>query len=130
MEVLYHQGEKDLGPNTITFNTVICAFARARKPREAEEILKQMMEISREDSDARVEEVKADAIAFNTVLHAWAVSGIRGAPKRAQQLLDHMIRLYHAGNEDVKPDVFRYTATLSSWAAAKDEPKASDRSGE
>ena len=120
MEVLYHQGEKDLGPNTMTFNTVICAFARARKPREAEEILKQMMEISRENSDARVEEVKADAIAFNTVLHAWAVSGIRGAPERAQQLLDHMIRLYHAGNEDVKPDVFSYTATFEFLGSCKE----------
>eukprot|EP00979_Chaetoceros_neogracilis_P001878 scaffold341_cov235-Chaetoceros_neogracile.AAC.18 len=127
MEILYQQGDKDLGPNTITFNSVICAFARVQKPQEAEEILKQMMAISRKDNEARADEIKADAIAFNTVLHAWAVSGIRGAPQRAQQLLDHMTKLCNAGNDGVKPDVFSYTATLSSWAAAKDEPQASDR---
>jgi len=127
MEGLYQRGEKDLGPNTITFNSVICAFARVKKPQEAEEILKEMMVISRDDNEARAEEIKADAIAFNTVLHAWAVSGVRGAPQRAQQLLDHMTKLCNAGNEGVKPDVFSYTATLSSWAAAKDEPQASDQ---
>lgn len=127
MEELYQSGKKDLGPNTITFNSVICAYAKAKKPQEAEELLKRMMTISRENDGEREDEIKADTIAFNTILHAWAVSNIRGAPLRAQQLLDHMTTLYNAGNEDVKPDVFSYTATLSAWAGATYDPQASDR---
>jgi hypothetical protein len=34
--------------------------------------------------------------------------------------LDHMIRLYHAGNEDVKPDVFSYTATFEFLGSCKE----------
>lgn len=127
MEALYQSGSTDMGPNTITFNSVICAFAKAKRPHEAEEILRQMMIISRQDDGKRADVIKADSIAFNTVLHAWAVAGVRGAPQRAQQLLEHMIKLYNSGNEDVKPDVFSYTATLSAWAAAKNDPSAADR---
>mmetsp|Transcript_12736 Transcript_12736/g.23879 ORF Transcript_12736/g.23879 Transcript_12736/m.23879 type:complete len:696 (+) Transcript_12736:72-2159(+) len=126
MEAMYQNGSIDMGPNTITFNSVICAFAKAKRPHEAEEILKQMMIISRQDDGKRANEIKADSIAFNTVLHAWAVACVRGAPQRAQQLLEHMIKLHNSGNEDVKPDVFSYTATLSAWAAAKNDPHAAN----
>ena len=61
------------------------------------------------------------------VLHAWSTSGIRGSAQRAQQLLDHMVKLYNAGNQDVKPDVFSYTSTIAAHAQDQKDPRASDR---
>ena len=67
MEKLYQSGQKDMSPNTISYNTLIAAFAKAKMPLEAENTLKLMMRKSREDEKARAEEIKADAVAFNTV---------------------------------------------------------------
>jgi len=49
-------------------------------------------------------DVKVDTISFNAVLDAWARSGDRVAPRRAEQILDHMDELYRSGNKGVKPD--------------------------
>lgn len=105
-----------VSPNTITYNSCIDAYAKAKQPQNAERILRQMMMISSMDDGRREEEIKADAVSFNTVLHAWAVSRKKGGAQRAQQLLGHMEKLYYAGNVDVKPDVFSYTAVMSAWA--------------
>ena len=47
-------------------------------------------------------DVKVDTISFNAVLDAWARSGDRVAPRRAEQILDHMDELYRSGNKGVK----------------------------
>ena len=78
MERAYKNGSKHMSANTRTFNTVIHAYAKAKRPEEAEEVLKQMMRISREEPE-RGEDIKADTISFNSVLHAWQTSGRNGA---------------------------------------------------
>lgn len=118
VEEIYQTGsDRDLSPNTITFNSCIDAYAKAKQPHDAERILRMMMMISSQDDGKREEEIKADSISFNTVLHAWAISRKKGGGRRAQQLLEHMEKMYNAGNLDVKPDVFSYTAVMSAWAA-------------
>lgn len=47
------------------------------------------------------------------VLDAWARSGDRAAPHRAEQILDHMDDLYRAGNRGVKPDTYTYNTLVS-----------------
>jgi len=115
----YRKGQNvPLGPNNITFNSVIDAYAKCRRPLDAERILRQMMVLSRQNEInkyMRLEEIKADTVSFNTVLHAWATSKQRGAGYRSSQLLKHMEKLYNAGNLDVRPDVFSYTAVMSAW---------------
>ena len=49
-------------------------------------------------------DVKPDTITFNGVIDAWARSGEKRAPTRAEEIFDHMDGLYRQGNEDVKPD--------------------------
>jgi lipopolysaccharide biosynthesis glycosyltransferase len=58
----------------------------------------------------------SDTIAFNTVLQAWSISGQKGAALRAEQLLKHMSKLYHSGNDNVKPDCVSYSTVISTWA--------------
>ena len=61
-------------------------------------------------------DVKVDTISFNAVLDAWARSGDRVAPRRAEQILDHMDELYRSGNKGVKPDRYTYNTLINVWA--------------
>jgi hypothetical protein len=62
-----------------------------------------------------------DTVAFNSVLQAWCTSGKINAAKRAEQLLKHMIKLYHAGNQDVRPDCISYSTVISTLASSNDQ---------
>jgi len=58
------------------------------------------------------------------VLDAWARSGDRMAPRRAEQILDHMDELYRAGNKGVKPDTYTYNTLINAWAKAGERGSA------
>lgn len=124
MEKTYQNGATEIGPNTITFNSCINAYARVKQPQKAEDVLRRMIAISVKASengnDRQRDDIKANTITFNTVLHAWAVSEKRGSATRAQRLFDHMKKLYQAGNYDVKPDVFSYASVISALAKTGD----------
>ena len=45
-----------------------------------------------------------------------ARSGDRVAPRRAEQILDHMDELYRSGNKGVKPDRYTYNTLINVWA--------------
>ena len=51
MELYHKQGRIDHGPNTISFNTLIDAYAKARNPLKAEEVLRRMMALSQSGND-------------------------------------------------------------------------------
>ena len=48
------------------------------------------------------------------VIHAWAKSGGTEAAMKAQQLLDHMHKMYREGNVLAKPDTITVSYQLSS----------------
>lgn len=54
-------------------------------------------------------------LSFNAIIDAWARSGDRMAPRRAEQILDHMDELYRAGNKGVKPDTYTYNTLINCW---------------
>jgi pentatricopeptide repeat protein len=51
METYQKQGRFNLSPNTISFNTLINAYAKARNPLKAEEVLRRMMALSHIQGD-------------------------------------------------------------------------------
>jgi len=65
-----------------------------------------------------------DTISFNAVLDAWARSGDRVAPRRAEQILDHMDELYRSGNKGVKPDRYTYNTLINVWAKSGERGSA------
>jgi Pentatricopeptide repeat domain len=69
-------------------------------------------------------DVKVDTISFNAVLDAWARSGDRVAPRRAEQILSHMDELYRAGNKGVKPDRYTYNTLINVWAKSNERGSA------
>lgn len=70
-------------------------------------------------------DVKVDTISFNAVLDAWARSGDRVAPRRAEQILAHMDELCRAGNKGVKPDRYTYNTLINVWAKSGERGSAS-----
>jgi len=54
MENYHSNGRMDLSPNTISYNTLIDAYAKARNPLKAEEVLRRMMTLSQNDIESNV----------------------------------------------------------------------------
>jgi hypothetical protein len=69
-------------------------------------------------------DVKPDTITFNAVIDAWARSGCKRGPHRAEQILNHMDDLYQAGNIDVKPDTYTYNTLINALAKCGDGASA------
>lgn len=68
--------------------------------------------------------MKVDTISFNAVLDAWARSSDRVAPRRAEQILEHMDTLYMSGNTGVKPDRYTYNTLINVWAKSTERGAA------
>jgi hypothetical protein len=73
MSELQEAGYPDVTPNTVSFNSVITAWANSRDPsagRRAKAILNQMLELH----EAGNADAKPDTTTFNSVINAWSNS--------------------------------------------------------
>mmetsp|Transcript_9875 Transcript_9875/g.14278 ORF Transcript_9875/g.14278 Transcript_9875/m.14278 type:complete len:112 (+) Transcript_9875:275-610(+) len=85
----YLSGEGDVKPNTISFTSVIDAWANSgdkRGPSRAEQIMRKMDELSKlGDQDLR-----PNTKTFNAVINAYVKSGDKGSTSKVKQLLAEM----------------------------------------
>lgn len=126
MEERYASGQKELKPNTVTFNAVIDCWAKSGQgtlaARKAEHLL-QVMETMYAKGD---QTVKPSAHTYNSVLQTWARSNTRCAHRKSQTLLNHMWRQYECGNEDVKPDSHAYNIVINAVSKSHRIDKAQE----
>ena len=81
---LSKQGHDDMYPDTITYNSVIDAWAKSGDPsagRKAESLLSEMLEQYKMGNEA----VKPNTITFSSVIDAWANSRDPNAGMRARR---------------------------------------------
>ena len=100
---LFDEGNVRVKPNATSFNTVINAWAKARRKdsgERAEEWLERLYELGERTSD---DDQRPDTTTFNATLDAWAKSGHPDAPHKAEAILNRMFELYEGGMEQVKP---------------------------
>jgi hypothetical protein len=88
-------------------------------PRFAEAVLDRM-EIEAETNLA----VMPDAVMYGTVINAWARSGVKEAPYKAEALLQKMQDLYESGNHDVKPNTISFNSVVTAWARSNNKAAA------
>ena len=108
-------------PDTLSYNQVIQAFCKKGKPRQAEQVLRQMCNDYKNAHlyNIRRPPPQPDAISFNQVLTAWARFQAPYAVQRAENLLLRMHQLYDSGDlDDAAPDVISYNNLLNCLANA------------
>ena len=141
-EILRHMQERDeagfprVQPNIRTFNAVIDSHAYNGRVAEAEDMLLSMVD-NYESSAARsmdgIEDenlpVRPDAFSFNTVIQQWARSRSPDGGRRAEYILDRMLKFHYDGNADVRPDErsFAYIIYHYTKGAGRTNPKSPDR---
>jgi pentatricopeptide repeat protein len=141
-EILRHMQQRDkagfprVRPNIRTFNAVIDSHAYNGRVAEAEDMLLSMVD-NYESSAARsmdgIEDeelpVRPDSFSFNTVIQQWARTRTPEGGRRAELILERMLKFHHAGNADVRPDErsFSYIIYHYTKGAGRLAPDAPDR---
>lgn len=124
MEEKYESGEEHLKPNTVTFNSVMDAWAKSSGgtlgARKAEALLEKMHQQYR----AGDTHVQPNVMSYNTVLSAWARSGTKCAYRKTEAILDNMWKEYEAGNVSVRPDSSSYNTVINAISKSQAEGKA------
>lgn len=97
---------------SVSFGTVISAFASQGRAQEAELLLQELLELHQETSDP---ELAPSIVECNSVIAAWARSGHPDAVERAESILNRVTTL-SATNQDLRPGVESHTALLHAFA--------------
>jgi pentatricopeptide repeat protein len=135
-----HERHKDgyprVRPNIRTYNAVIDSHAYNGRIAEAEDMLLSMVD-NYESSAARsmdgIEDeelpIRPDSFSFNTVIQQWARSRTPEGGRRAEHVLDRMLKFHYDGNADVRPDErsFAYIIYHYTKGAGRMQPDAPDR---
>ena len=116
-------GEEQLKPNRLCYNTVIDCWARSGEgtfgARRAEALLQEMQN----NFFAGDVDISPNKMTFNAVLNAWARSGTRCCGYKAEKYLNQMWQLYQAGNAQVKPNDFSYNTVINAISKSKHKEK-------
>lgn len=117
MEQLYRNGDDDVKPNKVVYNSVIHAWARsgeAGSAQRAENLLARMQQQAKVgDGD---DDVMPDVVTFNSVIDAWARADEYGSAEKAENMLNSMERQYITGDESVKPDIKSINSCINAWS--------------
>ena len=136
MEEMYFHDDMasdDLKPDTTSYNAVLRAYANSGERDAAEKtetFLKRMMNNNVEERAGRRESVlhvQPNVLSFGVVIDAWAKSGERNAPQRAERLLEFMIdQSKNDSNHIFKPNSVIFSSCITAWSRSK-YPKAAER---
>lgn len=97
-----------------------CSKQETDAPKKAENLLDGMIHGTVEGSTGRFTAPRPDAMSFSIVLNAWANSPQKGAPERADALLEKMIPNQRLPN----PTEACYTAVLKALAKSSERGSA------
>jgi len=96
-----------LAPDTVAYTTVIDAYARRGRAREAEEVLRDML---------NAPGVEPDVLSFSSVMNAWSKSDTDDAPDHCQRLLSDLMELAcSTKNKDLEPDETVYRTVVDAY---------------
>ena len=115
--------QKELSPNTVTFNAVIKAHAKSKQEgsaQRASNLLERMMQYEADGCG----HMAPDTISFNAVINAWVNSFDNNGLRKAQQTLKLMEDLFAAGNGRFQPDTISYNGVLHGFSKCRDKDSA------
>lgn len=109
------EGKGNVKPSTFLANQVIDAISRSGKSGagdRVEEVLKMLDYLYTQYDD---DDMRPTQQSYTMSINAWAKSRSFGKAKKAQQLLFKMEEAYRGGNSNAKPNVFAFTAVVSTF---------------
>eukprot|EP00554_Chaetoceros_debilis_P007409 CAMPEP_0194072582 /NCGR_PEP_ID=MMETSP0149-20130528/290_1 /TAXON_ID=122233 /ORGANISM="Chaetoceros debilis, Strain MM31A-1" /LENGTH=1273 /DNA_ID=CAMNT_0038752479 /DNA_START=363 /DNA_END=4187 /DNA_ORIENTATION=+ len=119
MEQRYLRSKReDVRPLTITYSTVLNAWANVGRAENAERLLKRFIALA-EDAGSETDYVKPNLICFNSVISAWANKGGKESAENAMKIFQSMEELAVSDKEnfkDIYPDTITYSSVISAFA--------------
>jgi hypothetical protein len=126
IEVLDHirSYSPHMRPDAKTYSMIVDVAIKWAKnpsdgPRFAEAVLDRLAKEAKTNPA-----VSPNTIMYGTVIDAWARSGVKEAPYKAEALLQKMQALHESGNHDVKPNTICFNSVITAWARSRDEMAA------
>lgn len=128
-----HKNNEIFPVKDTNYTIVLNAWARAGRPREAEEVWRRMLKRasgSKEDSAILLRRIR---YTLESLLNAWVTSCDRLAGQRAELLLVKMIELHDEARRsrttvDTKPNITSFSKAVAAWANSRhnDAPQRAD----
>jgi len=119
--------ESPLIPNTISYTSVIDAYAKAGGG-EAAEGAERVFRMMEREYKAGCADARPGVQSFNTVINAWVQSGKANGALRAEEILKKMISLHEEGIDDIEPTIVSFTTCINGWAkSGQDRAAAATR---
>lgn len=107
-DVLKQMEEHQVGPNIITYTSIIDAHARSQNPDAAEEVLFRLL-----DKSSGSMSIGLSSITCDTILNAWAQQGTDESAARAELIL---FRLEEWQRDNIRPTKISYATVMNAWA--------------
>lgn len=111
-------GKSNVRPDVVSYQSLIHAWSNSRRwgsPQRAEEILKHMDDLSRNEQLIHGDRnVKPNVFCFTAVINAWSKSVEQDKVQRARNILTYMRRLYEEGRIDDPANVVAFTAVINA----------------
>ena len=120
---LYEEGNDDVRPDDVTFNSVIHNVANSDEP-DAPKRANRLLERMEQSHEEGVIVSKPDIISYNSVLNAFAKSSRPGAAKDAEEMLENLEKSFDAGVWNIEPDVYSYNIVIGAWGKRGEAHKA------
>lgn len=114
-------GQRNVNPTTLDYNIILNLWVKSKggvfAAERCEQILTTMQKLHHETTDFSIQ---PNLETFKSVLLAWKNSKVPFSPIRAQRVLEWMIQLYEAGENDVLPDSDCFDIVLQIWSRSND----------
>ena len=120
MDQLYQKGHTEAKPTRLSFNQVMMAWSRSKKPgaaQRAEDILNHMMVLSSKSGTEDHRDLSPSVASYSAVISAWAKSGDEDCGRKAEKILKLAERHSKThSDESVTPDTIMYNLVIDAHA--------------
>jgi len=106
-------------PDTISYNSVIKAWARSGDKASAQKALAILVRMGQKWKESKNIYCKPSRISFNTVMNAHCKNPCKDSGKEAEKILRIMIDLEKAGMHNVEPNQRSYSILIEAYAQTK-----------
>jgi hypothetical protein len=119
MDRLYQKGNEKAKPTRMSFNQVMAAWSRSKKPgsaQRAEDILNRMTVLSKV-SEEHNRDLSPSIASYSAVIAAWAKSGDDDCGRKAERILKQAEHRFRAHNDlQLMPDTIMYNLVIDAHA--------------